>query len=866
VKSAVKTFLVFAFFAVITCSAAIPSLGTCSVRYGNLMVSHWLTVDLLRQIERGLFYQQPTETSNLRAEFDKLQHSVDAVEQQLDRALALYRSLSATNSAEGLLQLSELLDHAAEAENVNDLIATGLLKSLGELQGRAGFNPLPISKADLAPAWLPANANNRSRGEQSEMFDKNFHPRRILFGCTGRAADDRTLPLDFDFGSGVYGFYVPMASSNKLDISPGLADHSDPLFKWMQTHHSGYHFWAGVYNNQNTYVAPWFLKDHKTNPDVWMKLADGKVLPAGDWSQVNIWNPRVRQYIQTYCETQSRTFRDDPYLVCYDYTGEPHPWGGQAPGQAQYSGYNDSAIAAFQAYLREKFGSIAKLNRAWRTNYSAFSVIQPPPDPYLTTGSKATPLNYEFERFRCDSHTRYWKLVYDAYRKHDKTKPIEANAGMYMSGWPVEGLHAYQLQKTGVADWVDMHMNNFPPNLPEQIYLYSLCRLSGKVPVEFEYIWTFPRTGPVGETNESDFRATCEASVWRNLVWGKKVLVFFDFYYDWPAYHNAFFDQSLGYSILRPSGSVVPVTKRKALRYNDILMNTEVATPPIIILEPTTSILNSPPLHPNQSFSYHTGVAVHDVHDLLFPKSYPFLYVPEQAVLDGYSLNQHKVIILPQAPCFPAGLTERLLAWVKRGGTLISVGPPGIWDAYGHDDGRLLNQVFGPSNVRDTQPGKWKWEWRFTAHPLLGERAGVRANLPQSIWKTNEASGNTLAALASYGKGKVLVTTAHFDTPELQTQLYRALDTAIGVRPAACAENRFELVLREDKRGHRYLFVLNPHTRDIREDDITVSGRYPHCTDLGIGSGLPLLVSAAASQTTFHIRLHPGEGTVVALQ
>jgi hypothetical protein len=146
-------------------------------------------------------------------------------------------------------------------------------------------------------------------------------------------------------------------------------------------------------------------------------------------------------------------------------------------------------------------------------------------------------------------------------------------------------------------------------------------------------------------------------------------------------------------------------------------------------------------------------------------------------------------------------------------------------------------------------------EKQVTSHPAS-----------QLIWKTNDASGNTLTALATYGKGKVLVTTAHFDTPELQSQFYNALDTAIGVKPAACADNGFELVLRDDKRRHRYLFVLNPHTRDIREDEITVSGRYPHCTDLGIGSGLPLPVSADASQTGFHLRLHAGEGTVISLR
>src|SRR5439155_22504878 len=156
--------------------------------------------------------------------------------------------------------------------------------------------------------------------------------------------------------------------------------------------------------------------------------------------------------------------------------------------------------------------------------------------------------------------------------------------------------------------------------------------------------------------------------------------VFFDFYYDWPAYHNAFLDKDLGHSILRPSACVVPVTKRRALRFNDILMNTEVSTPPIIVLEPTASVLNSPPVHPYEGFSYHSSVAGKNVHGLLFPKNYPFLYVPEQAVLDGYSLKQHKVIILPQAPYLRAEITTRLLKWVQQGGTLLSLGVAGIWN------------------------------------------------------------------------------------------------------------------------------------------------------------------------------------------
>ena len=848
-----------------------PTLPSCSIRYGYLMADHWLTVDLAQQIERGLSYSHRTETNKQRPEFERLKQTIEEAERNLQDARNLYKTLFATNSAEGTARLGTLLEQIALAEAKNEKVAIALLQNLGEQTSGRKFQAVPVSKEDLAPAWSPSPnpIAKGARGEglrgsplpsdgrgvrgEGQLIGDHYQPRRIIFGSTGKTGDDRTLPLRFDFGSGVFGFYIPMAASNKLDIAGSIQDRTDPIYAWMKTNHAGYHYWAGVYNNQNTYLAPWFLKAHQDQDDIWMKLANGKVMKGGEWGQANIWNPDVRQYIQNYSEAQARTLSGDPFLVCYDYTGEPHPWGAQPPGQPQYTGYNESARQAFQDYLKKKFGTIAKLNNSWHSKYEGFEAIQPPPDPYVSPPERATPLTYEFERFRCDSHAGYWKLVYDAYRKHDQSKPVEANAGMFMSGWPVEGLDAYQLQKTGVADWVDMHMNNFPPNLCEQIYLYSLCRLTGKVPVQFEYIWTFPRTGPFDDANESDFRATCQASVWRNLVWGKKVLVFFDFYYDWPAYHNAFLDRDLGYSILRPAACVVPVTRRKALRFNEILMNTEVATPPIIVLEPTASVLNSPPLHPNQSFSYHTSVARKDVHELLFPKNYPFLYVPEQAMLDGYSIQQHQVIILPQAPYLPSEITVRLLRWVKEGGTLICLGVPGIWNPYGEPDLRIVNQAFGPSEVTDEQPGQWKWAWHI-----------VRTN-SNVVRQITDANGKLTAALATYGKGRVLVSTGAFSNSELQHFFYEVLDSSIGKKAASSAKNAFELVLREDKRGNRYLFALNPDTREIRHDDLTLAGRFSRCMDLGIGSGVPLPVSLNKSETKFSLRLHPGEGTVIAL-
>ena len=72
-------------------------------------------------------------------------------------------------------------------------------------------------------------------------------------------------------------------------------------------------------------------------------------------------------------------------------------------------------------------------------------------------------------------------------------------------------------------------------------------------------------------------------------------------------------------------------------------------------------------------------------------------------------------------------------------------------------------------------------------------------------------------------------------------------------------------MLRVDKKGHRYLFVLNPHTRETREDEVAVVGKYPMCLDMGVGSGTPVPTKFKESQTRFQLRLHPGEGTVIAL-
>lgn len=218
------------------------------------------------------------------------------------------------------------------------------------------------------------------------------------------------------------------------------------------------------------------------------------------------------------------------------------------------------------------------------------------------------------------------------------------------------------------------------------------------------------------------------------------------------------------------------------------------------------------------------------------------------------SHEKSRVIILPQAPYLPESPTDILLAWVRQGRTLISVGMAGIWNPYGQDDLTLVTQVFGNSKITDQKPGRWQWKWQlFEANP----RARVLGK---------DGQGDPSVVRAQYGKGTVLVCTSGYLSQERQDIFYKTLDNAIGQRPARCQNDLFELVVRVDVKDHRYLFVLNPHTREIREDEVVVAGNYPKSVDLGVGSGVALPARIKDQETRFTLRLHPGEGTVIALK
>ncbi|MFA5865059.1 MAG: alpha-amylase family protein [Phycisphaerae bacterium] len=714
-------------------------------------------------------------------------------------------------------------------------------------------------------------------------------PSELLFctisGSGGGPSRDLEEPLCFDVVD--YSFAPPFFKSAG---EPNLVNRAQTLAEDVRR---GYYVKQPVtilIHSDLTWLAgPDCLEKYKSDRDVFMRTEDGRC----STKMFNIWHPAVRALAEQNLSAYARQFKTLPHFLFYDkLTWEPYFVASDASdkGAALEAGYNPQAIDAFRVYLKGKFKDIAALNQAWRSGYAGFESITPPPDPFRVVRRRATPLSYEFESFRMQSYTDFLTLCVKAIQKEDPDHPVGVEVGTASSHFSA-AVDSFRMISQIPARFIEDHYNQSLGSYTALNYLYSLCLYAGKYPIEHEYVWTYPRLfSPV---TEDDFRITGELSIWRKMVWGRKVLDVFGTYDGWGYQHNYMDDRfcelvSLGPTgtILREAGTSIPMGKKRAREFWPYLKNTEIVTPKIAVLVPSTSMINEYPYHSLQQASSTINTDLIRLERLLTPLDYDFRFVPEDVVLSGrQNLSAFRAIILPYAPYFPKELSEKLLEWVRSGGTLICSGVPGIYDPYGFDDATLVRKVFG-SGFKYTYRGddeNWRWELHLASDNLTSKVIAKEAGPP-------------IAVKASFGQGEVLLSGEAFSaTPHqrrLQTLFYDALERAIDFPTAASDHHRFELVAREDPQGRRFLFIVNPSPRELAVDYVTVDGEYDRVVDLGIGGHCrvpiaprrPMTVNSryfapvyltagtnyisicsAPGRTTFQFQLAPGEGTVLEL-
>ncbi len=616
--------------------------------------------------------------------------------------------------------------------------------------------------------------------------------------------------------------------------------------------------------------------------------------PWGGENGVNIWHPAVRLLFAEWLDALSKHYAENGDVFIYCIMPEPQltvftnkdeakailPKDATAAfegmGFFQHeAGYNRDAVLAFRKYLAGLYGSIAGLNADWGSRYASFDDIAPPDDHTYIKTQKSGALKYHFERFLRDSMVEFVEFCYDCIKKNDKIHPV--GIGSWGDGWmPMHyALDNYKLFRK--MDYIDTHTLTR--------YFYDLHRLYGK-PIYIdecgdEYqAWEVSQAAKQGVGDDDVIQAEGTRTVWKSLMMGSHGMN--------PGIRTNFprFARSVGATAGELSSGMTLLRKkyRYVTRMNDliertgnILLGSSIKESGVGVFMPSLSLMSIYKDTPEIDIFDESGVRgeIKSLEQELISRGYSYSAIIEDAVLDGSEdLAEYKVIIMPYALYFPERLAERLSGWVKSGGTLVCLGPCGIYDRYGRKMWSFMSGAAGAVEI------EYEGYRRDGVEKVLAGSNGETVPVNGWCWKyktgrgvrvlDRNADGGAAVFENRYGAGRVITTGfSAAKNGRLSDFLYAAIDDVISFRDACTTPmhyGRFFTVVREDKAGQCYLFVLNNDLKEPFHGSVYVKGEYAHPVDLGVDGGYEIRTARIdLGVTEIPVHLRAGEGTAIYL-
>ena len=588
-----------------------------------------------------------------------------------------------------------------------------------------------------------------------------------------------------------------------------------------------------VHNHQMT--PKWFAEKLDENPDLLLRAADDAKLKS--WRKysppLNTWHPDVRKMTVDLATQLGRAFRPHRQFLWYVTAAENlGPYFSVERG-VRSTGYNPSALSDFHAWLKQRYRDVPELNRQWKTDYARIEEVQPPDDPCIVGEWKRPhPLGYEFQSWRNDRHVAWQKLIYDALKQADPTKPVFASHSCLLRS--LDGSRLFD-----TADIMGYH-TSAPTFMLGTLYVHSLNRFAKKQLGQYECFWGIQEEHS-RLAEEKVQRAAMMKYLYRLTVWGRHIQVW------WYAYTSAdyllkyngnWFNPVYDLTTLRYCASALPVGKSKVKRLEEILLNSTIVPSRVVMLQPNTSMLFQ---RYGRSESF---LEMLELHVLLFPRNDLYELIPETYFADGRaSFGDFDVVIMPYAPFFPDGLGDLLRGWIRRGGLLIATGPFGLYDKFGFDRPDLWSAVFGPRSARRLSEARdTDWHWDLAGQHLLE---------------------------GSLGDGKVVVTSRSLRNVAFRDRVSAAIVQAIEAKApplARCDSDHFEMTVHQAADGKQYLCVMNRNVDEHVSDRVVLTGTFKRGTDLDVPGGFAISFVTANGRTTFTLSLAPAEFTMIALE
>ncbi|SDY47610.1 beta-galactosidase [Herbiconiux ginsengi] len=159
------------------------------------------------------------------------------------------------------------------------------------------------------------------------------------------------------------------------------------------------------------------MVDHlgRVTPSTTRVEAQSGVTPGG-----SIDDPRVLGHMRDFLDAAARHFAGHPALVAWDCWNE-NRWAMEGDG---YLDYSPASIRAFHSWLRERYGDLEGVARAWRGRFATWEDVQPGRKPGLPYTDLVA-----FQRFLTERAAAHLRFRRDTIRAADPAHPISAHCG-----------------------------------------------------------------------------------------------------------------------------------------------------------------------------------------------------------------------------------------------------------------------------------------------------------------------------------------------------------------------------------------------------------------------------------------------------